>query len=212
MSLLLFLFCFFLSGLFYEANLLKENTERNFYANQLSTDQDIITEIEYKKISKQLNSSLTKKQQLTSSDYNSIFEKIFENKFWDRYEIEFFTFDKSKSNANQLFTNAQVSKFEEILTFHSRKSEIQSNLFYIKDFTSKISYISKTVLFSNRNSNKVIVYIVFKSKRIPEKIGFPKLLISSNSNVIELIEDYSFAKYYNYKLVSQHGKFSYPLM
>jgi hypothetical protein len=49
-----------------------------------------------------------------------------------------------------------------------------------------------------------------KSKRIPEKIGFPRLLISKQTAVFESLERYSIAKYFNNQLVLNYGAYSYP--
>ena len=49
-----------------------------------------------------------------------------------------------------------------------------------------------------------------KSKKIPEEIGFPRLLLSKQANVLNGLTNYSIAKYFNGKLAKQHGEFHFP--
>src|SRR5690554_7251506 len=52
--------------------------------------------------------------------------------------------------------------------------------------------------------------ILFKSKKIPEQIGFPRLLMNEKSYALQNLEDYSIARYSNGKLVMRFGGYNYP--
>jgi len=60
------------------------------------------------------------------------------------------------------------------------------------------------------DSSKAYLFCTLKSKKIPEEIGFPRLLISGKANVFESLETYSIAKYHNNDLVTKYGAFNYP--
>lgn len=57
----------------------------------------------------------------------------------------------------------------------------------------------------------IFLHVRLKSKRIPEEIGFPRLLISDEANVIRDLEEYSIAKYTEGHLIHQSGSFNYPV-
>jgi signal transduction histidine kinase len=145
------------------------------------------------------------------SEFKDAMERKFFNGFWERYDIEFFMFNKDSEPVLN-YKNVPASRLitlQSIINKHSITSEIDSNIFFIKDFTSQYSYIIRQPIYA-ADSTKALLFCALKSKKIPEKIGFPRLLISSNAKVFESLENYSIAKYYNGKLVSHNGKFSYP--
>ncbi len=214
---LLVLFSLYISLNLQEFNIAKEKQERELYANQLASDQDVNTEIEYKYLSPYLKDdvylkNMAKNEDLVGvSEFKDAMERKFFNGFWERYDIEFFMFNTKKKaviNYKDVPTS-RLAYLETIINKHSATSEIDSSIFFIKDFTSQYSYIIRQPIFA-KDSSKALLFCALKSKKIPEKIGFPRLLISNNAKVFESLENYSIAKYYNGKLVSRNGKFSYP--
>lgn len=215
--IVLFIFSVYVSMNLQEYYDIKEKQERELYANQLASDQDITTEVEYTNLAPKLqtDSYLQKlikyPERVGVSEFKDAMERKFFHGFWERYEIEFFLFNPNKE-AIVNYKNVSRSRLnflESIISKHSVTSEIDSNIFFIKDFTSQYSYIIRQPIY-DQDSLKSLLFCGLKSKRIPEKIGFPKLLLSSNARVFEPLEEYSIAKYYNGKLVSRNGKFSYP--
>ena len=195
----------------------KEQQERELFANQLSSDQDIPTEVEYTKLEGQvaedpyIHKVLADSKLVGVSEFKDAMERSLFNGFWERYDIEFFLFNSQKEpliNYKNV-PGSRRSKLEAIITKHSSTSEIDSNIYFIKDFTSQYCYIIRQPILE-KDSSIAWLYCALKSKKIPEKIGFPRLLISPNAKVFETLENYSIAKYYNGKLVSHNGKFSYP--
>jgi two-component system nitrogen regulation sensor histidine kinase NtrY len=215
--LLLFLFSVYISVTLKEINDLKEYSERELFANQLASDQDIETEIEYTKIKSSIQTDQVlqkisgEKREMSVSSFKEMMERKFFNHFWERYEIEFYLFSKDEKPIIHYsnIPDNRKQKFDAIIENHSEISEIDSSVFYINDFTSNYSYIIREKILED-NLEKATLYCILKSKKIPEKIGFPRLLISSKAKVFKSLENYSIAKYYKGKLVSNNGKFSYP--
>ncbi len=215
--ILLFIFSIFISiniNTFYDK---KEKSERELFANQLASDQDISAEIEFQKIDKKIindnyfDKLFAHSRVIGVSEFKDFMERKFYIDFWERYEFDFYLFDNGKQLINH--SNLQTSSIdylENILQKHSIVSEITGNVFYIKDYTSQLSYIAKQQIFNSDSTKSFLLYSTLKSKRIPEKIGFPRLLISNNSSIFKPIENYSTAKYYRGRLINQNGKFSYP--
>lgn len=215
---LLFCFTAYISTNIEEFLSIKEQKERELFAQQLASDQDISTEFNHLELKEKITKDpffeklFKSGRTLSVNEFKDYMEKNFYNQFWDRYEIDFYLFDR---NDKPLIDDADIGNnhfqyFENILYKHSKRSEVDTTIFYIKDYTSQLSYIDKLSIFSPDSSTHFHLYTTFKSKRIPEKIGFPRLLISKDANVFKQVESYSIAKYYNGKLVSQNGKFSYP--
>lgn len=213
----LVLFSIYISLNLQDFNDTKEKQERELYANQLASDQDVNTEVEYTYLAPYIEEDEYLKNLAQSSnligvaEFKDAMERKFFHDFWERYDIEFFMFNTKKEaviNYKDVPTS-RMAYLETIINKHSATSEIDSSIFFIKDFTSQYSYIIRQPIFT-QDSSKALLFCALKSKKIPEKIGFPRLLISNNAKVFESLENYSIAKYYNGKLVSHNGKFSYP--
>ncbi|MCE3296746.1 MAG: hypothetical protein K0R65_2460 [Crocinitomicaceae bacterium] len=216
--ILLFLFAAYIANNINEFQSNKEREERELFAQQLASDQDISTELEYQELSKELAKEkyfeklLQNPRKLGISEFKDFMERKYYTNFWERYETDFYLFNEKNEPVINYTSRQSTSKeyLENILQKHSKLSEIDSQFFFVKDYTSQLSYIGKQVFFNADSTRSLQLYTSLKSKRIPEKIGFPRLLISDQANVFKAVENYSIAKYYNGRLVSQSGKFSYP--
>ncbi len=195
----------------------KERQERQLLASQLASDQDISTEIEYNGIQSHIQTDdyliklLSDNKTVSPSGLQQNLEKRFFNNFWEQYEVEFYLFNgKGQSLLN--FSNAQtpsVKSLDRIITNNSIPSEIDENIYFIKNFTSQYAYIIKQKIVKD-DFFYGFLYVTLKTKKIPENIGYPRLLISSKSKVFDILESYSIAKYYNHKLVYNYGSFIFP--
>jgi signal transduction histidine kinase len=216
--ILLFIFSTYISiniNTFYDK---KERSERELFANQLATDQDISAELEFENIDKVISSdNYFKKIFLTNrkigvSEFKDFMDRKFFIGFWERFDVDYYLFEGENALINHSNTNFTTPEYlENIIQRHSKVSEINAKVFYIKDYTSQLSYITKQLIYNEDSSRFLTLFSTLKSKRIPEKIGFPRLLISGEANVFKPIENYSIAKYYQGVLVSQNGPFSYPI-
>ncbi len=215
--LLLFLFSIVAASTIDEFNIRKERSERELYANQLITEKNIVTEVEYAQTAKILkNDNFLKRfisapKKINKSSFQEGIERRVFNGYWERYELNFHLFDeihlplidKVKENT------AQFDELNEIIERSGTQSEVDSNIFSIEDYTKQYSYIIRQELYG-RKGNKAYLFITLKSKKIPEEIGFPRLLISSKSNVLESLESYSIARYHEKGLITRYGDFNYP--
>lgn len=200
-----------------EFNSRKEKSERELYANQLATEQDIVTEVEYANIAEKVKTDnfllnfIESPKNIGLSDFEDGLERRIFNGFWERYEMNFNLFD---TLGNSLITGGdnQKNAFEElneIIQRHGQLSEIDTNVFFISDYTGQYSYIIRQPIEVG-DSLHAILFCTLKSKKIPEEIGFPRLLISSKAQVFESLENYSIAKYHNNRLVTKYGNFNFP--
>ncbi|MBM3451632.1 MAG: GHKL domain-containing protein [Bacteroidetes bacterium] len=192
----------------------KMNIECQKIAEELVSEKQEETEIEYQKIIEKIKSDTYlnrishSKDTVDLNDFEySIERKIF-NGYWERYEMNFNLFD---SIGGPIVTKENL-KFKEINSLikeHCIPSTLDSNIYYVSDYTEQLSYVILQPFYNDENV-KFYLFVTLKSKKIPEGIGFPRLLISSESNVLRSFEKYSIAKYHNKKLVAKFGEFGYP--
>ena len=211
---LLMVAAFFIAVNLTWSNEVKMNQEREKLAQQLASEKQIETEQEYLRISGKINSDPFLNRISKSTDGMDLrdFEYSMERKvftgYWEKYDMNFNLFD---SNGRSVITkdNLQFKDLSLLIRDHCERSKIDSNIYYVSDYTSQLSYIILQP-FYNSDSTKFYLSATLKSKKIPEGIGFPRLLISSKASVLESLEKYSIAKYHNRKLVSKYGEFGYP--
>ena len=217
--LFLFLFSFLIALNLEIFHTKKEQREREVIAKKLASEQDLETEKTYQTLSKFIQNDdyiarlIQKNHVFGISEFKENMEKQFFNGFWERYEIEFYLFNNENTSLIN-YTDIQsnnLSNLELIIHRHSLPSTLDNRMFYIKDYTSQYSYIIRQEIINQSKDTIGSLYCALKSKKIPEKIGFPRLLVSGEAHVIEPLEKYSMAKYYTGKLVSHNGKYSYPL-
>ena len=215
--ILLFIFSLVMASNLSSFNNRKEMGERELYANQLATEKNIVTEVEYtlikEKISRDnyLKRLISYPRAISMSKFQARMERRFYKGFWERYEMEFYLFD-SKYYPVIDATQQGTKKHENLQAIIERSgvmSKIDPNVFFINDYTNQYSYVIRQEILG-KNKEKGVLFCTLKSKKIPEKIGFPRLLVSSKANVFESLESYSIVKYHNGKMITKYGGFNYP--
>lgn len=190
----------------------KEKEERILLANQLVDERDMNAEIDYNQAKEKLREEPYLKRLFipnatpSFSELKEAMEYQVFNGYWDRYDVDFYYFNYD--SIAKPMNGVTKQYLDELIENHGTQSEIDSSLYYIKDYTSQYNYIFSISL--EKEEKKVELYGTMRSKRIPEKIGFPRILVSKQTAVYNLLEDYSIAKYYNNKLVFQNGTYKYP--
>lgn len=216
--LLLVLFSLVTAGNIAEFNRKKERSERELYANQLASEKNIVTEAEYLQLSEQIKSDkflqrfIGSPQAMSVSDFQEGMERRLFNGYWDRYEMSFSLFDSEKKPLveYQKDPTALYAELQGIVDRAGVPSEIDPNIYFISDYSGQYSYIIRQPLTSEDTTASAVLFCTLKSKKIPEEIGFPRLLISEQSGVVETLEAYSIAKYHDGRLVTKYGNFNYP--
>jgi len=200
-----------------EFNTRKDKSIRELYANQLTIERDVNTEFEYSNLEKAIKEDKFVKRAINSDSKIAVreFEDLMIRKhftgFWEKYECSFYLFDEKKQSILNLQDNSNELQnyLDELISNHGEQSEINQNIYFIKDFTGQYSYIIRQNIFDKEIGNTTL-YVALKSKKIPEEIGFPRLLLSAKTSSFNNLEQYSLAKYHKNKLVSKYGAFNYP--
>lgn len=214
---LLLLFSIVMAQTISSFNERKERGERELYAQQLITERDIVTEVEYAAIAEKLTADNFLRKFIEAPHFISVaafqegIERRVFNGFWERYEMKFKLFSENGIPLidNRTGTTDLYEELQEIISQSGKASEIDSNIYFIGDYAKQYSYIVRQEIYG-KDSTKAILFCTLKSKKIPEEIGFPRLLISSKANVLESLEAYSIGKYHNRRLITKYGAYKYP--
>ena len=194
----------------------KELENRAIYAKKLATERDVNLEIEFLESKEALIKdpvflpfSDTAQNKLLPSTIASILEKRYFHGIWDGYDLSFDVFSKngtsliSKDTTSFQLTQTLIANF-------GFKSDIEPSMYFMPTEKSGLSYIIWQEI--PLDSTSIYLSIRLKSKRIPEEIGFPRLLISDKANVLRELEEYSIAKYAEGRLIHQSGSFNFPVL
>ncbi len=195
----------------------KEIENRPFFASQLFNERDFTSELSYRSIDSAINTDRTLHYYLRNpEEYNSIrleeyLEKKYFNKLSNQYDISYYIFDSINQNISDNYNvNSRLfDDFEAVKAYHSIPSDLAKNIYFVQDYIAQYSYIIKKPIY-NRRKLKGTLICTLKSKKIPEAIGFPKLLIAETIDNQALLAHYSFARYNDNSLVNQFGSFEYP--
>jgi len=217
--LLLILFAGHTSAQLQSSLEIKEKEKQEVYAKKLISDKDLNTEIEYNQLAPVLKNhpilvdAFNNPEKVSISELKKNLESRFFNNYWNRFEMDFFLFsaDSIPIASYASIEEGSLSRFEELLETSTEQSEINSNIYYITNYTNKLSYLIKQPISNPNDSLLGYLFCTLKSKTIPQEIGFPRLLLNDDSKVFFPLEDYSMAKYVDGKLVSRYGSYNYPL-
>lgn len=215
--LLIIVISFYAAIFLFKNNQSNEHQKRELYANQLITEQDPTMEIEYQNTIEQLVENPYFYQTLDEMDFFSAphfalqIEDCCFGSFWEQYDIGFFFFNEDETPTLEYISDKIRTKksLEHIIEEHAIASTIADQLYYVKDYHDQLSYIGKRSI-EKTDGEKLDFYILFKSKKIPEKIGFPRLLMNEKSYALQNLEEYSIARYSNNQLVMKFGTYDYP--
>lgn len=99
----------------------------------------------------------------------------------------------------------------EILDKYGISLGLSSHFYSLNNNNSFINYFGQFSFLKDRNLYNL--YIEIDSKKINESLGYPSVMLDSKAyNRQNLPSIYSYAKYYENKLVAYDGKYNYPLI
>jgi signal transduction histidine kinase len=206
---------FYASYILEDYSHIKELEIRKVYAEEIATDEDPITEIEYDQIEKTIRKDqFLEKSLLTKADgFSDEVEELYFNKLKSKYDLNFHLFNSDKVRAVDYSSIGTVSykDLHDIVDKGGKLSSINPNIYFIKNYAEKLSYI---VDYPIINNDSVMGYFIveMRSKKFPEEIGLPSLLLENGSKSLNTLKNYSIAKYVDNTLVSTKGEYNYPFV
>jgi signal transduction histidine kinase len=201
---------------FYEFSVINEHQKRQFFADQIISDRDVTLELEFDELIHNIRHNdlikyvLAEQSGLSQNTITDSLEDCCLSSFWDRYDIRLYLFNEAGEDLLDYVENQSltIKELNSIISTHGEESEIRKDLFYITDYHNRLSYLSRVNLsFEDKHR---IIYFAFRSKKIPEEIGIPRLLLNRSSHILDDLENYSIARYSENELLMRFGDFNFP--
>lgn len=197
----------------------KEHRERVIKAEKLSEDEDPIVEQLYAEMEQRLLSDLTLREYVTNLDsfdqngFEKRLEQQYFNGYFSKYNLKTYVFNADRKLAVEAVADKRKSNalyFENLIRNYGRDAR-GNQLYYIDNFKEQENYILRMQLPVVDSAQAGVAYMVLESKLIPEKIGFPDLLLDKRNQVHLDLSGYSIAKYKAQELRYEYGSIPFPL-
>lgn len=216
--IVLLLFCITTAGNLNDLNDQKERKTRVKFAQELINHKDSETEQKFDKLVSKVQADNFLRRFIASpgiisiSDFEQGMERRLFNGFWDRYDMRFNLFNEAKELMveDRKDNGKRWDELNEIIRTSGVPTNKDSTLFFISDTRDQLSYLVRLPIEGKNNEKTATLFVTLRSKKVPEQIGFPRLLISDDTDVIQPLEKYVVAKYHNHQLVNSYGDFSFP--
>lgn len=207
---------------FYAAYILKsyadknELNERKALAEIIADDRDESAEFEYRIVAEELQRSKFLIPYFTENFSQKKLNNDLESGPFKRlksdFDLSFYLFKRDRSLVED-FKNYEVKgydRFIETIRESGQKVEGNSQIYYIQDYRDKLTYIGHLFITAG-DSLHGHLFTEMRSKKFPEEIGLPSLLLEKPLKFSDQLKHYSVAKYVDNKLVNRKGDYSYPL-
>lgn len=190
----------------------KDQENRKLFAQQLALERNINLELAYAEIAPNLS-----EEKWLQSDFDSLrkqftkvgFEHVLTQRFlsgiWDGFDIDADLYDLAEKPCFGA-DSTRLDRLQNLVKIHGQPSDIQDGIYFMPHEEEGLSYVILLRIGSQRN-----LAITLVSKRIPEEIGFPRLLISDQAGISSSLEQYAIGKYAEGRLIHQSGNYNYPL-
>jgi signal transduction histidine kinase len=84
-----------------------------------------------------------------------------------------------------------------------------SDFYFMDRLNGRISYLGELHLFDSKSKKPLMVFIELYSKIVPEGKGYPQLLMDQQAAKRNRNDGFSYAKYFDHKLVDRGGPYPY---
>lgn len=217
--IMIFIMAIFSTFLLISTNHNEETENRKVFAVGLATERDLVAELFFEELKTKIQGDqqiieIMKKGEFFHEDEDKIYA-LLENKyfkgFWEKYDLS--TVICSENSG--LIVNDQLKDncfdfFNELLKSDGHPIG-ETNFMYLESTTGRIRYFATFYFPSEQNSKQNRLFVELNSKIRYTQQGYPELLLDENLSRDIKLKNYSSAKYYKGKLISQSGEFPYSL-
>jgi len=189
----------------------KDLDNRKLFAQQLAIERNINLELAYAQVAPNLSeenwlqtSFDSLRKQFSKVGFEHTLTQKFFTGVWDGFDIQADLYDLAEKPCFGADT-LKLKTLKTLVKQHGQASDIQDGLFFMPHEEEGLSYVILLQLGPEKS-----LAITLVSKRIPEEIGFPRLLISDQAGISNSLEAYAIGKYAEGRLIHQTGGFNYP--
>ncbi len=199
----------------------REEERCKIWSSKLSVDRDLALELQLKEMEDEIaNDRIIQALMLMNRGTEIIRDRISEQYLWNilqTHDIHIYVCN----NRDVLQTDSYaypVNCFQylnrQIIEQYGIPLSPTSSFYYINDYRSNSSYIGSFPMLLH--GNHYILYLQIRSKLSNNNnldvIGYPSLLLDSKKLEGNLMpSNYSYAKYYQNRLISYKGRYNYPV-
>jgi two-component system nitrogen regulation sensor histidine kinase NtrY len=200
----------------------KEWENRKLIMAGFATDEDPNTELRYADMEADLlQSDLILQPFQSNSKFNKLeFDRAIEEDFfkgsWSDYDIQYYLFNKDSTplGIEGFAPIRDFKELDEVIRTNGLSSAFNPNIYFIYNSVHKLSYVIKLPVTIRTEQPVGFLFCELRSKKIPEDIGFPELLLdkpAKSGGRINVIRNYSFARYIDGMQVARFGQYNYSL-
>ena len=189
----------------------KDLENRKLFGQQLAIERNINLELAYAQVAPNLTEETwlqsafdSLRKQFTKVGFEHTLTQKFFTGVWDGFDIQADLYDTAGVPCFSADT-LKLKRLKTLVQQHGQASDIQDGLFFMPHEEEGLSYVILLQLPAQKS-----LAITLVSKRIPEEIGFPRLLISDQAGISNSLEAYAIGKYAEGRLIHQTGAFNYP--
>jgi two-component system, NtrC family, nitrogen regulation sensor histidine kinase NtrY len=194
----------------------KEQESRVLLAEKLAETEDPLIEFRFAEVTPDLQDDAVLQgfilgQIESKEDVIIHLENIYFRDIWDKYEMEYYVYrgDSAAVNFDPYALSKDLREFGKYMRQHGRQSENSPYMFTVGDYFNKLAYLIALPIGIDSTLGHLVVEM--RSKKLPDDIGFPELLIDRNTKSVQELARYAVARYSNNKLVTRLGDYEYPV-
>lgn len=190
--------------------------EKRFLAAKLASEHDPIAELLIEEAEAKIKADTVIIDEIFKPDWD--FDKLFnhiKNRYFsgylDKFDFQITICDSTES----VLIEPDFETFHCYTFFQNLVKNIglkipRTNFYYIDNLSGRISYMGR-IPFSKENQNEKTIFFMLDSRLVSEDVGYPELMLDESNNQDNRLSEYSYAKYFQNKLINKSGPFKYNL-
>lgn len=218
LMILVLIFCTYSLVFFSLKSNKKEHINRSTLAVSLNNEHDPVAEYLFEDLSERIQQDTfivnqLREQQIIIEDLYDYLNKKYFQGFWTKYHMQIALCGPEDSvllEAQELHWAHCYGFFEELIAEGGLR-QTGTNFYYLDLQSGRILYLGWFSYEIDEWPFELTLFIELDSKLVSHMLGYPELLLDEKFSRESLLENYSYAKYYEGHLVAQSGDFSYSL-
>ena len=200
----------------FKFNKIKEQNSRVILAQRLERDRDFIAEYLFEDISNAIKQDklligLTSNPFQNADVIEKRINQLYFTGYWSKYDISFYVFDSlSTLYYNPVNDNFSLQSFRALIDNQGIPTS-HPDFYFINESSGRTRYLGFLPVKTPAGTTTGTIVADMEARRVQEQNGFPELLLSSNISSINDYPEYSYARYNNELLITQHGDVAYRL-
>lgn len=186
-------------------------------AENLAAQHDPVAEYLFEEISEKLSSDKTLNNymfnwSISEEQIHNYLQTNYFSGFWGKYKLLVTDCYPSKELLVEEDTLINCYDFYRERLEEGKSMQLPRSRFYFLDSQNgRINYLGWIMYHHPTRKSEVSLFIELESRLVAEELGFPELLLDQKFQKNKLLEEYSYAKYYENQLLAQSGSFQYSL-